>query len=368
VVPTSKVVEDGLEAPRRRADLSRWRWLASGALIGAGLLVIFGVGEGSLPTETTGAEGTGGIGEVVEGFPDALIGTTRSNGRSLALVTWPRTAPFHESSVTVGTSDQATPVAFDASGRMLATVLRLEDSPPGAAGGVLYAGVPDRAAIMDFAVTGFAWHDTSPAALAYTTFVDDELLLWTAGGSLADNDGSLPESTLVARAVGIEGGVVGWGDWGFVVRDDDSMVLLTETGEITGTYPGRFLASSGDGRLAFESEEVGLLDVTGDTRSLEREGLRTGYITGRFSSDGESLALVRPDDVKVVAIDQPSGLVEYGSDPGLPYQVVWSSDSRYLVYPGQGGIVVADMVDFGVDLLVTERSFTGVGVIPGSGP
>jgi hypothetical protein len=297
---------------------------------------------------------------VVDGFPDALVGTTRSNGRSLALVTWPLTASLHESSMTVGTSDGSTPVSFDISGRMLATVLRLEDSPPGTAGGVLYAGVPDRAAIVDFAVTGYAWHDTTPSTLAYTTFVDDEMLLWTTGGNLT-------EPTLVARAVGIDGGIMGWGDWGFVVQDDDSMVLLTETGEIIDTYPGRFLASSAEGRLAIEDQEVGLLDLTGRTRSLEREGLRTGYITGRFSPDGESLALMSPDEVKVVAVDQESGLVEYGSDPGLPYELVWSSDGRFVLYPGQGGIVIADTEDFGVDVVLAERSFTGIGVIPRSG-
>jgi hypothetical protein len=304
---------------------------------------------------------TGGIGDLIDDFPDALVGTTRSNGRSLTLVTWPLSAPFHESSLTVGTSGQVTPVSFDATGEMIATALPIEDSLPGRSSGVLYAGVPDRAEILDFAVIGYAWHDTSPGALAYTTFMDDEMLLWTVVGSLS-------ESTLVARAVGIDGGVVGWGDWGFVVQDDDSIVLLTETGEITDTHPGRFLASSGDGRLAIEDEEVRVLDVGGEERSLEREGLRTGHVTGRFSPDSQSLALVSPEDVEVVAVDQDTGLVEYGSEPGLPHQVVWSSDGRYLLYPGQGGIVVADTVDFGVDVVLTEFSFTGVGVIPGDEP
>ena len=38
----------------------------------------------------------------------------------------------------------------------------------------------------------------------------------------------------VARAVGIDGHVEAWGDWGFAVQDDarDSIVLFTDAGEI----------------------------------------------------------------------------------------------------------------------------------------
>ncbi len=367
MVSTSKVVEDGLEAPPRRAD-RRWGWLAAGVLIGIGGSILFRGADTGGPTNETTVPTTAptepvieGTGEVIEGFPDGLVAAMRSDGRSLELAIWPLNGELYHRSITVGTSMPPSPVAFDSSGRLLATVV----PSPGGDPGILYAGVPDSAVIIALGVTGYAWHDTAPTALAYTTREEEETLLWVTRRNLADSE-------LVTRAVGIEGGVVAWGDWGYAVQDGDSVVLLTENGEIEDTHPGRFLASYATGWLAVQDERVSLLNAGGGTRSLDREGLRDDYTTGRFSRNGESLALLTRDGVSIVSLEEETGVVESGVEPGVP-QVVWSSDNRFVLYPGGGGrglrgIVVVDTEDFSVQQVVSSETLTGLGVVPSSGP
>ena len=75
---------------------------------------------------------------------------------------------------------------------------------------------------------------------------------------------------LITRAVGIDGHVEAWGDWGFAIQDDarDSIVLFTDAGEIKDTNTGRILDSDGNGWLAIENQSVSLLSSGGGVRML----------------------------------------------------------------------------------------------------
>jgi hypothetical protein len=356
-----RVVEDGLETPTRKPDRLPWGWLLAGLLIGSGFSVLlFRVDVVSFPTETTIA-GQGndigpqqGIADVIEGFPDGLVATVRSGGRSLGILTWPFRGAFYEEALPVGASTPPDPVAFDFSGQQMATLLPVPDESLG----VLYAGVPEIASIVALDVTGFAWHDSSPLALAYTTFEGDELLLWVTRGNLADSE-------LVARSVGIEGRIAAWGDWGFAVQDEGkgSIVLFTESGEIKDTHPGRVLGSSADGWLAIDNDGVSLLSAGGGVKGLDRPGLADDILTGGFSADGAFVGLLTTDGILVVSLDDDSELIQAGVRPGVP-QLTWSSDSRFVSYPGLRGIVVLDTVDWGVDEILETHIITGLGVLP----
>lgn len=366
MVATPKVVEDALDTPEVMPSRPHWGWLSAGLIAGAGLtVVVLGVDTPAQPVPTTSIEArpidqqdVGGIGDVIVGFPDGLVAVTRSDGQSLELLIWPLRGEPYERSIPVGASQPAGPVAFDVAGRHIATVNPI----PEADLGVLYSGIPQNAAIVATDVTGYAWHDTESSQLAYTTRVDGELLLWVLRHDRAD-----PE--LVARAVGIEGRLAAWGEWGFAVQDEarDRVVLFTETGEIKDTHPGQVLDSHGSGWIAIRNDRVSLLSAGGGVSGLEREGLDGEVVAGRFSADREQLALLTPENVQVLSLVDDSELIESGGRPGVA-QVTWSSDGRFVLYPGVvRGIWVIDTRNGDVNELMDDRTFTGVGIVPLTG-
>lgn len=356
---------DGLEAPPGRTDRPPWGWLVAGLLIGIAVsFLLFRVEASSSPTETTIAgQGTdrisrGGVADVIPGFPDGLVTTVRADGRSLVLLVWPLRGEIYQRAIPVGAASPPNPVAFDTSGLRLATILPLPDEPSG----VLYAGVPENAAIVEVDVTGYAWHDSAPVALAYTTLVDDELFLWVTNGSLT-------APRLITRSVGIEGRVAAWGDWGFAVQDErrDSIVLLTDTGEIKDSQPGRVLASHETGWLAVTDEGLALLSAGGGIRGLDSFDPEKTPLTARFSPDRRMLAVLTADGLSVLSLDDDLEVVRSDSRPGVASSVIWSSDGRFVLYPGSRGLVVVDTAGGEVHEVLAVRTFTGLGVLPLSG-
>ena len=197
-----------------------------------------------------------------------------------------------------------------------------------------------------------------PSQLAYTTFVDDELQLWV----LRDNR-SEPE--LVARAVGIVGHVEAWGDWGFAIQDDadDEIVLFTDSGEIKDTSTGRILDSDGTGWLAIDNQGVSLLSravaswVSSSVTSMGR------CLPDGFPRDGQQLALLTREQAHVVSVENGPLLIESEARPGVP-QLAWSSDGRFVVYPGPVGMWVLDTLSGETEEILSNRTFTGLGMLP----
>jgi hypothetical protein len=302
-------------------------------------------------TATAGADvEQGGIGDLIDGFPDGLIAVTRSDGQSLELLVWPLRGEPIVRTIPVGVSRPPDPVEFDISGRSIATLLPVPDQ----ASGVLYAGIPQDAAIIATDVTGYAWHDTGPSHLAYTTFVDDELQIWAV-----HQGNGVPE--IVTRAVGIDGHVEAWGDWGFAVQDDarDSIVLFTEAGEIKDTKIGRVLDSVGTGWLAVDNQGVGLLSAGGGVRMLPATTPSGDVLAGRFSDDGQRLALLTAEGIHVMPVEDGGPSVQSDGRPGVP-QLAWSSDGRFVAYPGSRGIWVVDSREGETVEVLTNRTFTGL--------
>jgi hypothetical protein len=360
VVSAPKVVEEDREYPEPWRSRPGWGWLAVGLVLGAGLTVLVlrpGAPERAVTStpDTTGSEEVAvGIADFIEGFPDGLVAVTRGDGQSLELLVWPLRGEPLERNIPVGASRPPDPVEFDVSARRIATLLPVPDHIDG----VLYAGVPQDAAIIATDVTGYAWHDTSALQLAYTTFVDDELQLWV----MRDNR---REPELVARAVGIVGPVEAWGDWGFAVQDDadDEIVLFTDLGEIKDTSTGRILDSDGSGWLAIDNQGVSLLSSGGGVMGLELDGIGGEVLAGRFSRDGLRLALLTSEQLHVVSVEGGLGLAESDGRPGVP-QMAWSSDGRFVAYPGSRGIWVVDTFSGETEQLLVNRTFTGLEMLP----
>lgn len=359
MVSVPKVVEDARDSPQSPSSRPGWGWLVVGLALGAGLAVLVlrpsATKEAATSTSVDGAGATlGGIADVIEGFPDGLTAVTRSDGQSLELLVWPVRGEPIERTIPVGASRPPDPVEFDVSARRIATLLPVPDEIDG----VLYAGVPQGAAIIATDVTGFAWHDTTALQLAYTTFVDDELQLWV----LRDNR-SEPE--LVARAVGIIGHVEAWGDWGFAVQDDDDddIVLFTDFGEIKDTSTGGILDSDGTGWLAVANQGVSLLSSGGGVAGVELGDIDGEVLAGGFSRDGQRLALLTREQAYVVSVENGLLLIESDARPGVP-QLAWSSDGRFVVYPGPVGMWVLDTLSGETVEILSNRTFTGLGMLP----
>ena len=145
VVRASNVVEDARDSAAPKPNRQGYGWLGAGLLVGAGLAILFlGVDPAPEPTTSTvDAEDTrvvaiAGIGEEIPGFPDGLMAAKRSDGQSLELVIWPERGDPSERSVPVGVSSPPDPVAFDVSGRLMATRLPV----PGRSEGCSTPGFP----------------------------------------------------------------------------------------------------------------------------------------------------------------------------------------------------------------------------------
>jgi hypothetical protein len=349
------VVEDR-EPERSGRPKPGWVWLATGLLIGTGLSVL--ALRGGDPADSTMTiagtaveEDPEGIGEAVEGFPDGLAAVSRSVGRSLQLVVWPLGGEPLVRTIPVGVSRPIGPVSFDASAGRIATLLPVPDE----SAGVLYAGVPEQAEIVATEVTGYAWHDTDPSRLAYTISADGELQVWSATGA--------DDPQLVVQAVGIIGALRAWGNWGFAVQDEerDAVVLFTDTGDLKATHPGQFLDSDGAGWLAVDDGEVTLVSSGGGVDGSESLGEEV--IAARFSPDGGEIAFLSSNGARVASLADGATLVASEERPGVP-EMAWSSDGRFVAYPGAQGITVLDTADESADRVMVDQVFTGLGVLP----
>ncbi len=169
------------------------------------------------------------------------------------------------------------------------------------------------------------------------------------------------EPGVVTRAIGIDGHVEAWGDWGFAIQEDarDNIVLFTDTGEIKDTNVGRILDSDGTGWLAIDNQGVSLLSSGGGVRGLELEGPEGQVLAGRFSDDGLWLALLSSEGVQVVHVEDGATPATSDGRPGVP-QLTWSSDGRFVAYPGSRGLWVLDTASGNTEEILANRTFTGL--------
>ncbi|HEY6629009.1 MAG TPA: hypothetical protein VI193_08495, partial [Acidimicrobiia bacterium] len=287
MVQASNVVEDAKDSPTRRPNRTGLVWLVAGLLIGAGLAVVFLdtdiAPEPSTTTSTLGPQETrvvsiAGISEEIPGFPDGFMAIKRGEGLGLELLVWPESGDPTVRSVPFGTSSPPDPVAFDLSGRLAATLI---PAPPDEVTSILYAGVPEAAAIISLDVTGYAWHDSVPEVLAYSTLQDGETKLWITRGNLASSE-------LFAQAVGIGGGVVAVGEWGFAVQNGDEVALFDFFGDMTQLGVGRILGSEPTGWLSVDDNGLTLVNVDGSRRVIPTGA--SSLLDATFSPDGTLIA------------------------------------------------------------------------------
>lgn len=357
------LVEDGIDraptgGPNRRP--SSWLLAAGGFVVGLGLgVLVVGSGPETLdeparvtaPTEdpplVTVPEDVvpPGVGEVVPGFPDAMVIVSGTVGTALERILWPNQAPMTVAPMTAGHA-----VELDARAQFIA----LANLVPGLEGSVLSMGRGNDVIPIASGVTGYVWHDSTPGWLGYTVDASGVTQLFSvAGRPVARHVVDWNEPTRR---------VVAWGDWGWALQGANDVVLLTSEGEFRDTEAGEALASHETGWLFMvEGEAPKLVSSGGGVVRIPAE-LGVGEpIAAEFSPDGALVAVSGSGGV--VVVDPSDGSVVELS--GLMTDTIaWSSDGRFVLTGTGAGVVVFDLETGEVRPVLRDQAVVEVGVVP----
>jgi WD40 repeat protein len=299
-----------------------------------------------------------GVGAVIPEFPDGMnILVSPGEGRALEVLTWPlQGQPFYRS-IPLGDIDLDGTAQFDASGQFLAATTATPD------GLVLRGGRPNTFGVVASGVTGFAWHDSNPADLAWSTLADGELQIWVS------EDAGLGE--VVVSGVGLGDHVVAFGDWGFAVATpggDD--LVLDPNGELIGFSAGRIVASHASGLLLVtDAEGASVVAVTNIETlfNLRIVAVNSVVIGAEFSPDGDRVALTGPTGLTVAElgeeIDTELFEIRAGSD-----SLSWSSDGRFVLASAFRGVAVLDTETGEISSILESETTRSVAATPISGP
>jgi hypothetical protein len=320
-------------------------------------------------TDTTVAS-VSGIGAVIPGYPDGMnILVSPGEGRALEVLTWPlQGEPFYRS-IPLGDIDLDGTAQFDASGQFLAATTATPD------GLVLRGGRPNTFGVVASGVTGFAWHDSNPADLAWSTFEDGELQIWVS------EDAGLGE--VVVSGVGLGDHVVAFGDWGFAVTEvsgtfDEAPTFRTRlfdaSGETMATFDGQVMSSHDSGLLVVEHRgETSVISVLSDHSGIEivadiTSALSDPSVVGAsFSPTGERIAVTGFSGVTVLTLndlgDSEFFDIRAGSDA-----ISWSSDGRFVLISLFRGVSVLDTELDEITSILENETTRSVAATPIGGP
>jgi hypothetical protein len=363
-----RIIEDGSRPGRpTKSKAPSWMVLTVGLIVGLGLgVVLFSstsrVNPGVELTTTPESGFAGptlppiGISGLVPEFPDALVAlsgvTGEEDGLQLQHILWPSHADHVVRDLAVKNIRSA---SLDVAGTSLA-VWAMSAEPESSD---LYAGRPSGLVALSSDVTSFAWHDSKPGFLAFTSVADG---VW----SLNKIQGP-PEPSLVVSDVVEDGTVVAWGEWGFAIQTlsgAPTVWLLDPAGRLVSIHRGLAHGSHPSGQIAvIEDDELTVLASTGGILRVVDRAASVGPVSAAaFSPDGARVAILGQTGLKIVPITDGSEVSEYEPIPGWP-QVVWSSDSRFVLVPGPRGITVIDTATNVLAEALPEFGVIAVGVV-----
>lgn len=357
------------DAPDRSSSgppRGNWVLFALGFVVGLGVAVVFTTPAGvTTPTATTvdavgppvdppddGESPLPGIGEVVDGFPDAIVALVETQSGGLTHLLWPVAGSPVERPLPAGLG----PARFGTSGRWIAGTTPVPDQ----AGSVLSVGITSRYTPLASGVTSFAFHDSEPAELAYTRASDEEAQLWVVP---ADRN-----SVLVVDGLDPNVAISSWGDWGFALQNpvEGQILLYTVDGQFRSVLPGVPYGSHPSGWVIAYDGGLMLVSAGGGVSRLDTDLEAVGgVIYAEFSPDRALIAVRGDRRLLVVKADDGTPLLS-ADIPGQDADLAWSSDSRFVLFPdfrGRGALVVA--VESGsIHSVLRDKAVAAVGVIP----
>jgi hypothetical protein len=358
-----RVIDDGVEQDQAARGPAPWLWIAIGFAVGLAAGVVF-VAPAVTPSEAVATptedadvpaapgqptEGVG-ISRVVTDFPDAMVAIAETETGSLQYILWPYATDVVVRSLPVGSSGA---VEVDDSGRWVAVTTAL----PGDDGALLSMGLTTGIAPLESEVASFSWSDTDDGVLGYTRTDAAGWGLWSAR--------AVGEPHLVGTTDDVTGGeLVAWGDWGWALaRADAGFDLLTPEGVLRTTVSGIALDSHQSGWLLVVDDGVMMVSAGGGVRAIDDFPKLLGPWGGAISPDGSKVAVLGSNGLGWGPIDgsEAPAIVQVGSRAP---QVSWSSDSRFVMIPGNRGVHVYDTESRALRTVLPEHLVIWVGVIP----
>ena len=289
-----------------------------------------------------------------ERLPDGIAAIASTEGASLEEIVWPLARPATARPVPLATTAGPDPVAYDVSGRYIVALRPVL----GEARFALFAGSSTSVELIATGVSGTAWHDSKPRHLAYSRPVE-------GGTEILETDVWSGRTEFMASLPG-EQRVVGYGDWGMALQDSDKQVVTLFSDEGLYTVDGLFLGSSHKGMLAVFDGQIRVVtpqalpvgayfevSTLGDPRAAE------------FSPDGEMLAIQGMSGFAVFTTVYKESVAGSTADVGAP-DIVWSSDGRFALTPGDTGVIVVDTQEGFTEVVMSGELIHGLAVIPTS--
>lgn len=339
-------------------------WLGIGVVVGLGLGVVLFTpsnrGDDVVtaepasprpPAALDGPESSTGIADVITGFPDAIVGVVTVEGGSLAHIVWPVAGDPVVRALPGGTGGTA---RFDSSGTWLA----LTTDVPDLLGEVLSVGKPSTVQPLASGVTSYSWHDSEAGRLGYTQVEDGEWQLLEVGASR--------EPEVIRSSDDTGGRLLAWGEWGWAVHDmvtGEGVSLLGPSGELRASPSGVVLDSHPAGWLLMGGDRLNLVSSGGGVKGIDVSVDSLGTIVdGEISPDGEWIAVLGANGLKVFREDGTGEVFQaagFGST-----ELVWTSDSRFVLIPGSRGVVVTDTQGTPPEYVLANQRFVTLGVIP----
>ena len=356
------LVEDGVDRASQKGDNVRPSWLlaAGGFVVGLGLgVLVVGPTPEMLedPSAVTTPPGDPpmvtapedlvppGVGEVIPGFPDAIVVVSGTVGTALERILWPNQAPLILAPMTAGAG-----VELDARAQYVA----LANTVPGLEGAVLSMGRGNDVSPVASGVTGYVWHDSTPGWLGYTVDLNGVTQVFKVEGR--------PVATHVVDWDEPTRRVVAWGDWGWALQGAADVVLLTGEGDFRDSEAGNALASHQSGWLFMvEGEAPKLVSSGGGVVRIPADLGLGEPMAAAFSPDGGLVAVSGRGGV--VVVDPSDGSVVELS--GLTTDTIaWSSDGRFVLTGTGAGVVAFDLETGEVRPVLRGHSVVEVGVVP----
>ncbi len=358
-----QVTVDGVDpGPARPGPGSPFAMLLVGLVVGVALgAILLGPLGGRQSTDTTASTaGLGGgtpsagpdvgISEAIPGFPDGLVAVATGETDSFEHLLWPRSGPVIERPMRGGDA-----ASFDASSQYVAVTEALPDL----AGQLLSVGRYNAVEPVATGVTSFAWHDSRPGTIAFTTEHDGTWQLWAV-----DPD-RVAEQVEVADVAG--GTVAAWGDWGWAIQTGEGVVLLNSDGLLRDIHPGVALTSQPEGWILVSGDSLQMVSAGGGVRGLGVGTTGLGPLTAaEFSPSGELVAVQSWGHTLVLSVSDVDGnpLTEFGLFG--PAGLAWSSDDRYLLAPGGRGVVVIDVEVNSIGTILDTHTVVATSTVPSS--